>query len=62
MRYGDRIKAIPGSVTDIFAEGRTGTVKEAKRSDDVYSQNLVQWDGDIILMGFNPNSVEVVNE
>lgn len=62
MRFGDRIKAIPGSITDIFAEGRTGTIKEAKRSDDVYSQNLVQWDGDCILMGFHPEDVEMANE
>jgi len=60
MRYGDLIKAIPGTVCDMFAEGRIGKVVEVKNRGDVYSNNLVIWEGDTIVMGFHLEQVTKV--
>lgn len=55
--FGDNIRAVPGTITDLFAEGRTGQVVGLPP----YSNNhLVRWDGDTILMGFHPENVEVI--
>lgn len=58
LRVGDRIRAIPGSVSDIFAEGREGEVVGLPPWS---SNRLVRWDGDCILMGFHYECVEKVN-
>lgn len=61
MRAGDRVRAIPGTVAAMFAEGRLGTVAEV-RDPKGYSgndsNNLIRWDGDSILLGFRPEEVE----
>lgn len=63
MKYGDTIRALPGTVAYMSSEGRTGKVVEV-RDPKPYSgnnsNNLVRWDGDTILMGFHPEQVEVV--
>ena len=59
LRVGDRIRALPGSVSAIFSEGREGTVVGLPP----WSNNrLVRWDGDDIFMGFHYECVEVVND
>lgn len=65
IRSGGIIKAIQGSTDDIFAEGRSGVVAEV-RDPKPYSgnssNNLVRWGSDEILMGFDPNNVEVIGK
>jgi len=60
MKYGDRIKAREGSVDAIFSEGRTGTIKELAGNGGV--NNLVEWDGYGIIMGFHLDQVDVVQD
>lgn len=57
---GDIIKAITGTTTDLFAEGREGVVLEVKDPKS-YSGNdsnyLVRWGNDSVVMGFTPSNV-----
>ena len=62
LRYGDRVEALPGSVSALFAEGRKGTIVSIRFPDDPYSQNLVRWDGDTIVMGFHSENLVKVEE
>lgn len=63
LKSGDRIRAIEGTVSALFADGRDGTVAEVrdpKGYSGNNSNNLVRWDGSIILMGFHPDQVTLV--
>ena len=61
IRFGDTIRAIPGTVTAIFAEGRTGVVAQTPvPTNDGGARGLVRWGDDVILMGFHAENVEVV--
>ena len=61
-RTGDKVKAIQGTVTALFAEGRTGTIAEV-RDPKAYSgndsNNLIRWGDDSCLMGFRQEEVEI---
>lgn len=61
IRFGDTIRAIEGTVTAIFAEGRTGVVASTPVPTNAGgARGLVRWGDDAILMGFHAENVEVV--
>lgn len=58
IRFGDRIRALPGTTSAIFAEGRVGVVASSPSGRS--NRGLVRWGDETILMGFYAESVEVV--
>lgn len=65
LRYGDRVEALPGTTSALWAEGRTGVVVELARpthlSWDAGSCNLIRWGDETIVMGFRPDEVRKVD-
>lgn len=64
LKAGDRVRAIQDTRAAFWAEGRIGTIAELR--DPVSysgndSNNLIRWDGDVILIGFDPYEVELLN-
>ena len=63
-RIGSRVRAKPGTVAAIFAEGTIGVIAEL-RDPKAYSgndsNNLIRWEnGEGILFGFRLDEVEEV--
>lgn len=57
LRPGDRVRAVPGSTSALWAEGSVGVIAEVR--DRLGGNNLVRWEeGTGILMGFKPDDVE----
>lgn len=63
IRVGSKVVARPDTTAAMWAEGRTGVVAEL-RDPRPYSgndsKNLIRWGDEIILLGFRPEEVEVV--
>lgn len=65
LKAGDKIIALPNTVSAIWAEGSVGIVAEV-RDPKPYSgndsNNLVRWqNGEGILLGFSVHDVELVD-
>ena len=60
LKSGDRIKALPGTITEVLSYGQIGVVAEVrdpKGYSGNNSNNLVRWGAEEILMGFTPEDV-----